>query len=627
MKTTYTLLAATMLTSTLTCAQAQTTTTDDNIETIHVYGSSQATPKALIAGSSTIINVDTIKASGALNITDLLRTVAGVNISQSGPSGALTELRFRGSESNHVMVLLDGVEINDLSQGGLVDFSHILLSNIARIEILRGPQSALWGSNAIAGIINISSAKSQNQGSTARAGLSLGDRSTMQANAGMSYNKNALSLGLSTNIYKTNGENISRSGNEADGYKNTSVVGNIGYRFSETNRIDINARFVDFDADADGFDFSTGVGIATDADINAKGEQLSTALNWHFRPNAESFYSQLLSVQYAQQETINYNNSFLDTGFKGSKLRVLWNNRFDLQSNTWVNLGLESVNEDYKQSGVSIFGDPNQKRSNNHYSLVSSAQYAVLENVNLSASYRYDNNDSFDNAASYRFGATYIINTNWHTFVSMGEALKNPTYTERFGFFPGQFIGNPNLTPETQQSIEAGFEGRLDNISLQVSWFKAELENEILGFVFDPISGGFTAGNANEDSQREGLELSINGSVGDIDYKAQYSYLDASDVNASEIRRARHTASISANYLISDKHSVYLQSDYVGTRFDLGNTALNPYWLVSGNYRYQYSEALNLNARFSNILNHQYEDIVGYSAESSRVLLNLQYTW
>lgn len=632
MKTSRSYLAGVIFTSLTFCVSAEQTST---IETITIKGNSTPIATPFIAGSTSVIDEQTIEASGALSITDLLRTVASVNISQSGGLGSLSELRFRGSESNHVMVLIDGVELNDAAQGGAVDFSHILLNNIERIEVLRGPQSALWGSNAIAGVISISTKSAQNERVRPSIGFSVGDRQTYQANAGVSQKLDSLSYSLNASTLKTSGENISREGNEDDGYKNTGVSAKVSYKINPTNQVRFNGRLVNYESDFDSTDFSTG--LLSDADNHTKGEQLSIGLDWHFTPQDPSnIYSQSLAFQYSDQSNENYESDMLGNTSEASKLRVHWNNHFSLGKQSFINLGIEGVDEDFKQSGQVVFGDPNQSQSVNSYSLVSNGLYAVSDSLNVSASFRFDNNDTFNNANSYRAGSTYIFNTNWHAFVSYGKAVKNPTFTERFGYFPTSFLGNPDLRPEEQKSLEAGIEGRLDTISLQLSWFKAELKDEILGFVYEPITGQFTADNADIESEREGFEIAVNGSINALDYKAQYSYLDATENAQSELRRARHTGSLSVNYNLNSQHAVYLQTDYTGARTDIFYPpfpaasqllTLDAHWLVSANYRYKHSNKMMVNLRLSNLLNEQYEDVIGYSAESSRALLSLQYTW
>ncbi|MDT0593385.1 TonB-dependent receptor plug domain-containing protein [Glaciecola petra] len=655
--------ACVIFTTTLayTCAHAhvqEPTLLEENandIEKISIVGFRDKLPTPLIAGSVNVIDETQILAAGAISIVDLLRTLPSVNISQSGPIGSLSEIRLRGSESNHVMVLVDGVEINDTGQGGLVDLSHILLTNIERIEVLRGPQSALWGSSAIAGVISITSKQASSEENKGQVKLGWGNRNTSQISAHASQIIDKLSIAMNLNMLNTNGENISREGSEKDGYSNTSLYSKLAYRFDNYNQLRGTIRYLDYENDFDATDFSTG--LLADANNKTQGEQISLGLDWEFAPSTEDagqpFYSQLLTAQYSKQSNDNFSEGIFNGSTKGEKLRILWNNRFQFSGDNSLNLGLESVEENFEQVGIISFGDPNQTQDNFSYSFVSNGQYALSDAMNVSLSYRYDNNDEFDNASSYRIGATYQINNHWRAFISNGTAVNNPTFTERFGFFPQTFLGNPDLEPEQQESVELGltwsgafFGGYLGgwlgkNNELQLAWFKATLQNEILGFVFDANSGQFTAQNADINSTREGFEVSLNGEIdtfkngASVNWKAHYSYLDASENSQAELRRSPHSGSVNISY-INNTHQFYLQADYTGSRLDrffppfpepsvvIG---LQSYWLLSANYIFTYNRYVNFNVRLSNILNEKYEDVIGFSGESSRVMLSASYRW
>ena len=630
----YAIVAASVLSGVY--AQAQIVSpSSNNIESIQVISPHSPIDVGQIAGSVTIIDESQIRASGAIGISELLRTVAGVNIGQTGPTGSLSEVRFRGSESNHIMVLVDGVAINDIGQGSLTDFSHLLVSNIERIEVLRGPQSAIWGSTAIAGIISITTKSADSNGLVSSVNIAAGNNRTHQGAAHVSKQSKQVGYKLNVSGYKTQGQNISRTGNEIDGYYNIDASGGINYQINQSHRINANARIVEYENDADSYDFTTG--LVSDADVVARGKNISGAINWHFNEHQtgqeHSIYSQLLSLQYSQQDTNNYSNAQFDRASQGKKLRVLWSNRFEFTSNKWLNIGLESTKEEFMQQGLGPNNGINQQRSNNTWSLVSDGVYALSPALSLSGSYRWDNNDTFKNADSYRVGASYAIGRDWRVYVSQGQAITNPTFVERFGFFPDTFTGNPNLVPEQQKSQEIGIEGAFDTLSLQLNWFTATLNNEILGFVFIPDTGGFSAQNSSGKSQREGVEVSLQGQFKRLNWQAQYSYLDAKQENTIELRRARHSGSLSATYTHNAKHQYYIQADYTGSRFDsffdpsagAQTVALSNYWLLSSNYQYFYSNKLQINLRLSNALNKQYEDVLGYNTNARDFLVGITY--
>lgn len=616
----------------------QPDTNAKNIEVIHIAGINRGISKPLVAGAVTVIDRTFIHASGALSIVDLLRTVPGVNLGQTGVTGGLSEVRFRGAESNHMLVLIDGIAINDLGQGNLVDFAHIPLPNVEKIEILKGPQSALWGASAIAGVINITTKDAYGRYPNGRLAMNVGNKETYSASIKVGQQRNEFGFNIGVSEYFTEGENISKTGSEEDGYKNTTFNVGLNYTQNAYNKVEFTSRLIDYTTDVDGYDFTTG--LVGDTSDQTKGEQQTLGIDWHFAPTQQGkkigIYSQLLSIQFAQQEATNYSEDAFSSLSKGETLRALWSNRFDFTSNKWITLGFENIDETFKQREAAPDGPSNQKQTNSTQSFVSTGLFGITSQFSLTGSYRYSNNREFKNEDSHRIGANYLFGDTAKLFISRGKAIQNPTFTERFGFFPRSFLGNPNLTPEQQTSDEAGIEFYLNNLTIGINYFSASLKNEILGFVFDSESGLFTAQNAISESTRDGIEISFSGSYRTVDINAQYSYLDSRQEQQNELRRSRHNGSISAIFNIDDQNQLYLQADYSGTKQDqffppfpepAKLVALDAYWLVSANYTFNYSNELSFSARVTNATNSNYEDVFGYNTDSRRFFLSMQYNW
>ncbi|MFT6954508.1 MAG: vitamin B12 transporter [Glaciecola sp.] len=607
---------------------------NQSIETISIIGSRAPVDKSTLAGSVSIINAETIEASGAATVTDLLRSFASINISQSGPTGTLTEIRFRGSESNHILVLVDGVEINDIGQGGLVNFAHLLVSDIERIELLRGPQSALWGSSAVSGVISITSKKAEVSGQhKLSANLGIGTQAIRQLGVNYKVRQDGFSLSANLNHLKTDGENISRQGSEEDGYRNTSFNTNITYQVNKEHNLTFNIRLVDFFTEFDAIDFAN-TGLPVDADNYSNGKQLNALLRWDFTP-VDSIWSQSLSYQLNRFASDSFSNDVFSGGTVGKTQRVNWINYINLGANDFINIGLDSVKEDFEQSGPNVFGNPNQTQDNQTISVLSDGQYEVAKRFYASYSIRADQSDEFDDANSFRLGLSYNFSKQLKAFISRGKAVKNPTFTERFGFFPGTFTGNSRLVPESSYANEIGLIYNLSDLfNAELTHFDTKLENEINGFVFDPATSAFTAQNIDDTSTRKGVELSIYGDWRDIIWSASFAYLDAQAPTEVELRRARHSASTTINYALSKISNIYFQADYAGSKQDrffppFPNPSqivgLDPYWLISANYQYQYNEELGFGLRVDNLLNEGFEDVFGFVGQSRKIVVNMRY--
>ena len=357
-------------------------------------------------------------------------------------------------------------------------------------------------------------------------------------------------------------------------------------------------------------------------------------MRWDFAPSG-SLWANSLSYQLNRFTTDSFSNEVFSGGTFGKTQRLTWINYLSLGNNSFINIGVDGIQEDFAQSGPIVFGDPNQSQDNRTMSVLSDGQYEVAQKLFASYSLRADDSDEFDSANSFRLGLSYQFNDVLRAFISRGKAIKNPSFTERFGFFPGTFIGNGALIPESSYANEIGLSYEPSNsFNAELTHFNTKLENEINGFVFDPVTSGFTAQNIDGTSTRKGLELSLYGDWKDIRWAASYAYLDAAAPTEIELRRSRHSGSATISYAFSSASNLYIQSDYTGSKQDrffppFPSSAqiigLKPYWLVSANYQHLFNEELSLSLRVDNLLNAGFEDVFGFVGQSRKVVLSVQY--
>ena len=202
-----------------------------------------------------------------------------------------------------------------------------------------------------------------------------------------------------------------------------------------------------------------------------------------------------------------------------------------------------NANASSKPAAASPFGDPNQRQRTRANSLAAEYQ-AEIGRFALSASARTDSSDAFEDAFAYRLGASFGTNPRW--FANIGRGVKNPTFTERFGFTPNTFIGNPDLEPETSTGYEAGIILTHAQTTVSLLYFDTTLDDEIDGFFFDVGRGGFTARNLDGKSRRKGAEATLETSLGRVGLSATYAYVDATAEDVRELRRPRHLGNIDA---------------------------------------------------------------------------------
>ncbi len=607
----------------------------ENIEKVTVVGSRIPVTQHNVSASMSVITAAEIKRSGALNLSDILKGMPGVAISRSGTVGALTEIRVRGSESNHLLVVLDGIIINDDSQGGLIDLAHVNLNDVSRIELLRGPQAAVWGSGAVGGVLNIQTHSANSMSGRTSAAISLGNKHTQQAWLNLSQSKGTHKFATSVQHFQSDGDNIARLDGEEDGYKR-NVVNTHYYFTGKRIKTDAALRIADFTSDYDRIDFVT-TGLPADADNFTEGDQASARINLTFSP-ASSKYATDLTATFSRNQNTNTENGQFTGSSTAERYQLTSSHRFKLESADLV-FGAEYGQRLFQQRGLVTFADPNQTQDEQTTSAFLESLLELPQNIHFTLGARFDHNSEYEDAVSYRGGINWKLNQHFTAFVSSGRAIKNPTFTERFGYFPATFIGNPSLIPEKSNEWEFGLKAMSDSsLQGQISVFKAKLEDEILGFVFDPTSGLMTAKNTGSDSERSGLDSELSWHWGTFNWRASYSYLDTKQETdfgiQEELRRPRHSGGVTVTGALTDDLAVYLKWAYTGSQTDVyfpppnfssTTVPLRPYSLLSFNMIYDFTPFWQASVRIQNALDEEYEDIVGFSGEPRSVLFTVTY--
>ena len=479
------------------------------------------------ANAITVIDREQLSNRAALSVSDLLRDVPGLAVSRSGVQGSQTQIRARGAEANHLLVLIDGVEANDPSQGDELNWGTLSADDIERIEVIRGPQSSMRGSDAMAGVVNIIT-RSADEPYSAKLFTETGSFSTQRSGFSVGGIKGDLNVRLGVSTTDTEGDNVSRTGNEKDGYENTSINFKAGYKVSEELNVSFAARqsdgFNEFDADSD-FD-----GFVEDQDRVSEFRNSTMRVQGDYASANGRWQHKLVIAQSS-----NDNEAFAD-GILGNVTASTKDQYQYIGSMFWdqatqrISVLAEREEEDYQQRGPLNWGlNPNQDRERNTDSFAIEYRTDISDALTLAASGRYDDNSEFESANTMSVEAVYQISDNTRLRSAYGTAVKNPTFSERFGFYTN-FIGNPNLDPEESTSWELGVDMELAPAALILSatLFDSELENEINGFVYDPATFGFTSANKDCVSKRQGIELTASATLtDDLSINSAYTYTDS----------------------------------------------------------------------------------------------------
>ena len=606
-----------------------------DLEGIVIQGDSRgAAVEAEKVGSAvTVITGEEMRQRGITHVADALRSVPGVAINRTGPVGGITQARIRGAEGNHTLVIIDGVEVSDPGQGEF-DFSTLLADNIERIEVLRGAQSALWGSNATAGVINIITRNAEpgtRVGITAEGGSFGTKKLSGYASAANDWARGV----VSATGFDTDGFNSSPFGNEKDGYENRTVSFKGDADVLPFLNIQGTVRHTRKMGEYDDFDFSGGPlqGTVVDADMHNEVDQLFASA----RATLSTFddhWKHSVFFNLTDYDTNNFINQFKDSGNKGRREHFGYQTtlQFDTPSvanarHTLVGL-IEEETESYRNTGP-VFWDPSQIPTQERTLRGYAGEYRLelFDSLFLTGAYRYDANDAFEDAETYRATAAYLLrSTDTRFHASYGKGVTNPTFSEQFGFIPGQWLGNPNLIPEESISWDVGIEQSFFKKALvvDVTYFKANLENEITSRR-NPVTGLSTPFNVDEESTREGIEVTVTARpTPDLDIFATYTHLDAyqtiNGVTAREVRRPEHQASLNATYRFSDRARATVSAVYNGEFYDTDYRnilmsqpiLLDAYTLVTVAGEYDISDNLTAFARVENLLDEDYQEVFGY---------------
>lgn len=574
----------------------------------------RAVPPADVSASVTVLEVEDLEIRNSPFLADQLRAVPGVAISTSGGQGSLSSIRTRGSEANHTLVLLNGVEVADAATE--LNLGILQGLNISRIEFARGEQSVLHGSEAIGGVIFV---ETDIEGKSAA--IEVGSRDTARGNIGFGFGDDTANIGFNVSGFTTSGIDITDNGDD-DGSNSFNAMVQAGKTLSENWSAQGFATYRVSDLDIDSFagDESEAtqyvLGAAVTGDTGAVNHVIR--LGYTDVTNTTFVSGSRNSETQGERTKLSYSPSI---SFDGTGASVT------------VSGLIEYENEDYERFAVdTTFGDPNQSQSFESMAFAGEVR-AKLHKLALNGSVRRDDNDGrFENATTWRLGAAYDLGKFGKARASGGEAVKNPTFTELFGFTPANFVGNPDLIPEESIGWEIGYDFTNGPVSVSATYFDSELENEI----FSDFSGfpAVTAANRATKSERKGVELAASFDVSEtVTINAAFTNLTSEENGVDEIRRPENTASLALSWrdLFRDGTKLGLAADYVGEQTDNNFSTfpatletLDEYVLVSATAEYPITEKLSVTLRGENLFDEDVVDVFGFNTPGAGVFIGLK---
>lgn len=587
--------------------------------------SGEAEPIDLSGDSVTVIDATAIEHREVRSVAELLRDVPGVAV---GATPGQTQLRLRGSEANHVLVLIDGIEVSDPFSGEF-DFAGLTVEKGARVEVLRGQQSALYGSDAIGGVVHYITASGRKApGISARA--EAGSFDTFGAAVRAGGVMGAFDYALSGTLTTSDGAPGARGGSRDLGSDSRGLSFKSNLAIADHARVSAVLRYArnsgDFN-DVDGDPASPRFGLIVDTPGLRFVNEARYALLRGEIDLAGGRWKQALSAQIADSERDTYRDDARSSGSQGTRYKGSYEStlRFGTDDVAHrVTLAIDAERESARNTDPSGFAFTGRRDFDN-FGLVGEYGLTIGDRIGLGAAVRHDINNRFADVTTFRLNGSARIAAGTHVHAAFGTGVKNPGFYELYGFFDGRFIGNPDLTPERSSGWEAGIEQRFaaNRVTIGATYFQSRLTDEIF-ITFPPPNFVPTPGNRATVSRQRGVETYAKAQLSPawrID--AAYSWLRARENGVQEVRRPKHNASLAVDWApAGGRGGATIVARYTGRQRDFAFTdpsfvpvvvTLDDYLLINASARYNVGARIELFARVENLLAADYEDVFSYA--------------
>lgn len=592
------------------------------------------TPVSLNATGSaiTVITAQDLRDSQQQYVAEVLRTVPGLAVSQSGGSGKFTQVRMRGSEADHVLVIIDGIEVNP-GNGGSVNFAHFLTADVERIEVLHGSQSALWGADAMGGVIAITTRRGRSGESRVNVTMQEGSFNSSQYSATVSGGSRATSYALSISRMSTDGfsaadddaftytlpdgSQVTQGGTgvEEDGYNNRTIGATLRHDFGHSLSVDTALRQINYDVNTDGF--SGGVGVVDDAVPGTSGKGLYAQSTLHYSQLDDRLQHRLKVADSDLDDTFTSTFSISTARAKKRQYSYQLNYYFPQAHGSDTSHSVTVAIEREENSNDSSFSGLKENRS---ISTIAEYRFDFDERLSTAIVYRHDNNKIFKNSNVGHASLSYKITRALRFHSSIGTGTKNPTLRELFGS-SASFPGNSALKPEKSQSLDAGIQWQINHMhTFDVTAFELRIEDQIIG-------AGNTSSNVDGKTKARGVELAYQAKVGDHwSLAASLTVQKGEDAKGDDlVRRADNIANINATHssfagklrnTVSINYNGSQTDYYFDPSFNRFPVKVDAYSVVDWSASYQLNGNVALIGRVKNLFDETYQEVIGYGTSA-----------
>lgn len=553
----------------------------------------------------TVIKGEDIKKMNVEFVPDVLRQIPELNLVQSGGAGKLATVILRGGSANHTMVMIDGVKVKSTTTGSF-DFSGINIDDIERIEIVKGPQSTLYGSEAMAGVINIITKKGKGKPKieTSFEGGSFG---TYKPSVTVSGGDKKIDYRITGTYFYTDGISAAKQGTERDGYKNAALSGKLGFRPTEKLDVEITGKYYydRSELDAFGIDDFNYVQHGNHYMLSGKGKLCLS-----------NIWEQILTVSTVK-DSLKYRDP--DTAFNNADIitsmdTIDWQHNFYPSETYILTLGAEYREEKGENKGIFDRGIYNKALYlNNKLKFFN-------DDLIINAGLRHDDHETFGSETTYRIGGIYNIKPLvLKVRGSYGTGFRAPTLNELFYNDPWGSSGNLNLKPEKSNSWEIGLEKDIvkDKVSISITYFDQNYKDLINWVESPPGSWQYTPQNVAK-AEVKGIEAGASIKITEtLTLKSSYTNLDTEDKETGKrlARRPEDKFNMTVEYAKGNA-AILAGYIFVGEAYDdpanSESKKLASYSLINLSGSYRLTKNIKLFGRIDNLLDEDYETAKGY---------------
>ncbi len=580
-----------------------------------------------VASSVSIITSDDIEARQQRTLSEVLQDVAGLNLVQTGSAGGATSVFMRGTNANHTKVFIDGIDVSDPStSNGSFDFSQLLASDIERVEVLRGAQSGLYGSDAIGGVINIITKKGSGKPQFISS-VEGGSFSTFNQSVGVSGSQERFNYNFNVEHFHTGSTPVTpanlvvagRPRND-DSYDNKTVSSKLGFNLTDNFDVGLVTRYTTTALESTSDDFTGPEAISSQSD----NRELFTRGTAHLA-SFDGTLNNTIGLAYTdyRRRYLDPNNTpAIPSFYNGNRYKLDWQGDVKIAEGQTLTLGTEHQHDAIdNMAGAEVNNDAG------YIQLQSSFGKRFFNSISL----RHDENEKFGGKETYRIAPAFLITeTDTKLKASLGSGFKAPSLDQLFHDYPAfGFFANPNLQPETSTGYDLGFEQNLFNNRVQFgsTWFHNDIKNLIT------YNNSFTSYANVGKATTYGFENFIAYKpINTLNLRADYTFTIAENALLDQelLRRPKNKASLNATWQANDKTSISATLLYTGAWID-GNRDFSISRLKAGSYTtvnlaasYDLNDKVALFGRINNLFDQRYENPIGFEGQGIGVFAGIK---